>query len=544
MKRSVLYTVFAALALVACDPEDLNGLLPGDDPAQHQEQPGPEPVDTTETPAPVDTTVAPPVFEPVTIYYENFDASDSFSGFLSNSGWSNVSGEGVSAVSYDSWNGSIRNDNYGSAGNIGTYDGASGKCYARIYQNNNGVMGHLTVSGISPCGAKDFRLSFGAAQGSEVLKVEASEDGQEWTEIGYTFTQNYNHWGLASGTFSFAEVPDAICLQFTLVAGKDAYQYGANIDDLKLETAETQSSTVITTGGQTETGYRYPELPVFDTSNKDFYYNTLYTTTVRSGQHVRNFSFCYDTRRHNPVWVAFPMHSIYCEGSGRSKDENGNDPWMEYPDLPLSQQSIIWDIACDGYQYWSCECSLLGGNGMWTKGHLCMSSSRSGAGEEINLQTFYPVNIAPQSNSYAGIFSNIWSQTEDLHWQRGTQICQDTLYVVAGCYYETDDNVEYDACNYNKRSAYSKPCIIPTHQYKLLLRTRSGYTGKKVQDCTAGELKTIGFWMDAVIPSGSSADINDYAMSVSEIERITGLTFFPDIPAEAKNQCVPSDWGL
>ena len=290
---------------------------------------------------------------------------------------------------------------------------------------------------------------------------------------------------------------------------------------------------------------KYIECPE-SVDNSDYYYNTLYTHTVKTNKAVRNFSFCYDTRRHNPIWVAFPMHSIYAEGSGRSKDENGNDPWMMYPDLPLDKQSIIWVVDPENYpnyQYWSYSSSMLNG-GMWTKGHLCMSSSRSGAGEEINLQTFYPVNIAPQSNARAGIFSDIWSQTEDLHWQRGSQICSDTLYVVAGCYYETDDNVEYDACSGNRRSSYSKPCVAPTHQYKLLLRTRNGSTGKAVQNCSASELKCIGFWMDSVIPSGSSDNLADYAMSVAEIERITGLTFFPGAPAEVKQQCAPSDWGL
>ena len=26
--------------------------------------------------------------------------------------------------------------------------------------------------------------------------------------------------------------------------------------------------------------------------------------------------------------------------------------------------------------------------------------------------------------------------------------------------------------------------------------------------------------------------------------KITGFTFFPDVPAEVKRQCVPSDWGF
>lgn len=315
------------------------------------------------------------------------------------------------------------------------------------------------------------------------------------------------------------------------------------------------SASVIVTQGRSQTPTPdpgvtsftnpYAEIPVFDKTNADYYYNTLYANTVKSNKRVRNFSFCYDTRRHNPIWVAFPMHSIYAEGSGRSRNEQGGDPWMRYPDLPLDKQSIIWDIAGDGFMYWSASSSLITG-GSWTKGHLCMSSSRAGSGSELNLQTFYPVNIAPQSNSYAGagIFGTLWGETENLHWQRGSQICYDTLYVVAGCHYANDNNIEYDACNWNTRSDYSKACVMPTHQYKLLLRTRSGITGKDVRKCTESELKAIGFWFDSVLPVGSSADITAYAVSVSEIEKRTGVVFFPDIPAAVKSQCQPSDWGL
>ena len=103
------------------------------------------------------------------------------------------------------------------------------------------------------------------------------------------------------------------------------------------------SASVIVTQGRSQTPpdsgvtsftNPYAELPVFDKTNTDYYYNTLYANTVKSKKRVRNFSFCYDTRRHNPIWVAFPMHSIYAEGSGRSTNELGGDPWMRYPTSP------------------------------------------------------------------------------------------------------------------------------------------------------------------------------------------------------------------
>ena len=473
-----------------------------------------------------------------TIYSEDFDGSPSYTGFMTNADWHNPKGEGALEVEYSSWNASI----YSSYGSSGAYTGASGKCFANIYQSSNGNFGHLEISGIALGAYSNFRLSFGAIQGSDVLRLELSSDGAEWTSIPYSTGKDYNNWTRVETGFSIGEGVTSLQIKFTLLGGKESYTYGAKLDDLLLEAVEEPYETVLK--GPKKLVSQYAELPVIDRSNQDYYYNTLYTTTVSSKKRVRNFSFCYDVRRHNPVWVAFPMHSIYAEGSGRSKDANGNDPWMQYPDLGFSQQSIIWDIKEDGkHMFWSNKAEQTGSM-VWTKGHLCMSSSRSGAGEEINLQTFYPVNIAPQPNQYTSNFSTIWSKTEDMHWQRGSQICSDTLYIVTGCHYGDETWFEYDACDWGEQCEYSKPCIIPTNQYKILLRTVSGNSGKPVHACSASELKAIGFWMDIYLPENASPNLADYAVSVSEIERRTGQSFFPDIPAEVKSQCRPSDWGL
>ena len=478
-------------------------------------------------------------YQAVTVYYEDMDHTPSYSGWMSDASWHNATGEGASAVTYDCFNASIRNDNYGSKGNNGTYSGASGKCYGRLTQASSGNFGYLTVSHISTCGYSNFSLSFGAAQGGDVLKVEVSPDGTEWTQLQYSFGQNYNRWGLAQASFSVGSAVTELYIKFTLTGSKSSYAYGANIDDLCLETAEDASDVVIGRDGGSGKNWAFAELPARQ-DNPDYYYNTLYTNTVRTNKYVRNYSFCYDTRRHNPIWVAFPMHSIYAEGSGRTTP----DPWMQYPDMSVNQQSVIWDITGDGqHQYWTYTSAIMQVRYYWGRGHLCMSSSRPGAGKEINLQTFYPVNVAPQAAS-PSVFPTIWGKTESLHYQNGTQVCADTLYVVAGCYYDNDNNIEYDACYGTDRCSFSKACIVPTHQYKLFLRTRSGNTGKPVQECEASELKAIGFWFDSVPDDGASTNLADYAMSVADIEDITGITFFPDIPASVKRQCAPGDWGL
>ncbi len=465
--------------------------------------------------------------ELITVFSENFD----------------------SGVSLNGLNASIRNDNYGSKGNNGTYEGATGAGYVRMtYLTSSKTYGYLVFENISTCGRTDFNLSLGAMQGKSEMSIEVIAAGASQT-LDFNFKGTYNNWEKVSCSFSIPEGTASFTLKFTLLVPYPDYKYGANIDDILITSGGNsgQQGQGGSEGGSGESSgqgdpgriNKYVENPSPST-NSDYCSSTLYTHTVRTNKSVRNFSFCYDTRRHNPIWVAFPMHSIYAEGNG---GRTSPDPWQKYPGLPTEKQSIIWNIEDSGYQYWSYTARQSQGFS-WTKGHLCMSASRGGADSEMNIQTFYPVNIAPQIGSRAPRFAELWSKTENYHYHRGTQICSDTLYVVCGCYYGDPTWIEYDACNYGEHSQWSKQVEMPTNQYKILLRTRSGNSGKRVQDCSASELKAIGFWFDSIIPDSASAELKDYAVSIAEIERRTGLEFFPAVTSDIKSQCVPSDWGL
>lgn len=116
-----------------------------------------------------------------------------------------------------------------------------------------------------------------------------------------------------------------------------------------------------------------------------------------------------------------------------------------------------------------------------------------------------------------------------------TYMCNDTLYVVTGCYYATTSTTTTDKSG--------MVCPIPTNYFKVLLRTVSGNTGKRIKDCSASELKSIGFWVE----QKSYGDIEpprSICMSVAEIEDKTGFTFFPQVPEEVKQQNNPSQWAL
>lgn len=380
--------------------------------------------------------------------------------------------------------------------------------------------------------------------------------------------------GTGPGTFCIEEMPQGVSIEINVspVAG------GLGGEPIRVTRAAAENPGLEPDPDPApESGYRYPELPanwVAPTADAaarkdDYAFFTHRSQSVKSGKNVRNFSYCYDTRRHNPVWVAYPLHTVYREGgTGRTNP----DPWTPDPMLDEALQSKIYkhdgegDGIYDGYQFWgNTLLKSLGKGGYWSKGHLCMSSERGGADTELNMQTFYPTNIAPQSSAAASDFATVWSYVETLFsgtndykntdftaddGTRNINIVSDTLYLVAGCYYEHDDWADYDASNYNKKpttSSLSKMCIMPTHQFKMALRTKKGNTGKKISECSADELQAIAFWIEAfptVSGTSATAELNRIAVPVSFVEQKMGFEFFPGVPASVKESYNAADWGF
>lgn len=483
--------------------------------------------------------------------------------------WQTQSGSGAATVRYETYNVQIASP-YGSAGH---YVGASGGSYARMYEDPSTdyfVIRNITL----PAGQTAYTLSFGTIFPEGDMNLEVSGDGTSWKSLTYKGASDYNTWELATVGFTLAKSVERMSIRF-VPTGVDR-DYGLNFDDIVLMTGGGGQTVDLGTATDPDPGskeYRYPELPAnwaASTSEKatisgDYAFFTHWTHSVRTNKEVRNYTYCYDTRRHNPIWVAYPMHAVYGEGGFGRTDP---DPWAPDPALDAKYQSKIYKsdgpTGSDPYQFWSTNTIYKQGRrGSWGRGHLCMSRERGGADTEINRQTFYPTNIAPQPNGTASTFGSVWGSIESLI--SGTEnlenditaddnssnlnIVADTLFVVAGCHYEHDDWTDYDSSDYTQPEPDSnqKLCVMPTHQYKVLLRTRDGNSKKKIQECSASELQTIGFWVDTFTDldaTSAKAVLNQIAVPVSTIEKKTGLTFFPDVPDEVKEQCNPSDWGF
>ena len=143
-------------------------------------------------------------------------------------------------------------------------------------------------------------------------------------------------------------------------------------------------------------------------------------------------------------------------------------------------------------------------------------------------------SAAPNSKFNSGS----WVKVEG--WVRDNK-CSDTLFVITGTLFDTS--------NPNCRVFTSKGRTItrPSHAYKLMLRTRSGSTGKNIKDIkSADEIKAIGFLFEN--STAGNSEPRNAVVSIAEIEAKTGFTFYrnldPAIADKVKSQKNFNDWNF
>ena len=218
-----------------------------------------------------------------------------------------------------------------------------------------------------------------------------------------------------------------------------------------------------------------------------------------NGYYPRNYSICYDTENYVARWVAYPMHSYYTDGSYDSTT------FVVDPNFSTSVQI--------GNTY---------ANSAYNRGHQIAKAQRKVTAVAREQSNYY-TNMTPQN---ATLNSGKWATLEAK--ERGAWMCSDTLYMVSGCHFD----------NYNTKVANNdgKSCPVPTHYFKVMLRTKSGDSGKKVSECSADELQCAAYLVD------NSATATPQLMSVEALEQRVGFTFFVNVPNAPKSTFSSSDW--
>lgn len=257
-----------------------------------------------------------------------------------------------------------------------------------------------------------------------------------------------------------------------------------NWTDVPSGTHSLDQETVTTTPVSSS----YMETPTIATNE-----NTVYVAHGFPGRtNVRNYAMLYDKKYKVAYWVAYPMHSSYIGGSGRT------DAWGYDPAIAQADQVNLSSSFGNGYD----------------RGHQIPSGDRT-ATRELNATTFYYSNMTAQVSSMnQGIWNNLEQQVRTWTAQ------SDTLYVVTGAAIQskTDQTI-----------TYSKGSAIPKYYYKALaMKKGSSYY-------------TIAFKINnEIIPSGSS--YNSFRMNVSDLEQETGYTFFPQLPNVSKTSIDNNIW--
>ncbi|MBO5902737.1 MAG: DNA/RNA non-specific endonuclease [Tidjanibacter sp.] len=430
------------------------------------------------------------------------------------SSWS-TTGSGAESVEYTSSGATVRNDDYGSAGKVGTYAGASGGVYVRLpYANNWLIVNDITL----PSGSVNYSLTIGGGQSADDLDIYLG-DGTKWVALDYENATDYNKWALGEAKFTLSEPRKTLSIR--IVAPKE-YQHGANFDDITLKVIEEGGQIINIAEGHSpgETGddtvdvtkMSWAELPMMD--DDDLQYVAHFAADA-VGKNIRNFSMGFDKSKKAALWVAYPIHTCYTNGNAGRTEEWGYDPKIQANQQVNLEKSYKEDQST-GADY--------------NRGHQLASADRQ-ASKQMNAQTYYYSNMTPQQSAFN---SGIWGTLED---KVRSKQCSDTLYVVTGVHFDPKvkmpEAVDADGAD----------APVPTHYYKVLIRTKSGNTGKAISECSASELMAIGFWMEHPKTNKSlDKSYKEYAVSVEDIEELTGHTFFPTAPAKVKQSFDISEW--
>ncbi len=250
----------------------------------------------------------------------------------------------------------------------------------------------------------------------------------------------------------------------------------------------------------------WPEMPLVKQGDGNLYVTHM---TKASGKTMRNYSMCYDPDVKAALWIAYPLHDCYTR-----KAVDRTDAWGYDPLIPAKYQVNMEKGMSNGYD----------------RGHQVASADRL-ASYDMNSQTFYYTNMTAQ---VAAMNQGIWNDLENKI--RNEYICRDTLYVVTGCVMTTEDDTQVKWVN-NRNGG---KVAVPKAYFKVLLRTKSGNTGKAVDNSNA---TTIGLWVENR-SYGDEPSRASIVKSVDEIERLTGFTFFPQISDEVKETKDLARWGF
>ena len=223
-----------------------------------------------------------------------------------------------------------------------------------------------------------------------------------------------------------------------------------------------------------------------------------------------NYALEWDHSKRATRWVCWRM-----DGTNRQErySRPSEDPWAYDPLVPAEEQQAPYSELSKSY--------YPGTHTYYQKGHICASQDRI-YDKEANEQTFYMTNIMPQVGNFnEKIWLNLEKQVRN--WGKNC----DTLYICKG---GTIDKESY-ILNYTIGNH-----IVPKYYFMALFRTSSKGTS------------AIGFWLEHLDEDHSNDKLSKYAKSIDQLEALTGIDFFCNVPDETEDKVEStlklSEWNL
>lgn len=208
------------------------------------------------------------------------------------------------------------------------------------------------------------------------------------------------------------------------------------------------------------------------------------------------------TLAHNDVdliadWVSFNLTKDFVNGT---EARPGTSAFKPDPVLIRGRRAEL-----DDYK---------GFKGTYDRGHQAANADSKGRGKRVIRESFLLSNMTPQSSNLNQVRWRLFEKrVQDIAKARGE------VFVVTGPLFvdqDGDGTVEYFVIGDNE-------VAVPTHYFKIVL----------AKDKTSKEWES----MTVIVPNEPTKNKFDiFLRSIDEVERLSALDFFPDMPKEDQKE--------
>ncbi len=206
-----------------------------------------------------------------------------------------------------------------------------------------------------------------------------------------------------------------------------------------------------------------------------------------------NYTISYNRNWNQPNWVAWELNKN--ETRGRN---NRNEEFTADPDLAEAYQVESYDYSGSGYD----------------RGHMCPAGDNHFDAKAMN-ESFYMSNICPQNHE---LNAGKWNDLEIACRKWANRYQQ--LFIVCGPIIDKRNG---------KRIGKEHEIIVPEKFFKVILIT------------STKPARAIGY-----IFENNGSDRPYKVHSIDEVEKITGMDFFPNLPDKiedlVESRYEASDW--